>query len=52
MNKSAHKIGSTRELIKCLFPGMELEKYSREQFEVLALTIEYVRRRAQADPKS
>lgn len=52
MNKYAHKFGSTREVIELLFSGMEPEKYSREQFEVLALTIEYMRRRAQADPKS
>lgn len=52
MNKYAHKFGSAREVIECLFPDMEVEKYSRVHFEYFALAIEYMRRRAQADPRS
>ena len=38
--------GSTRKIIEHLWPDMEPQKYSRGHFEDLALTFEYVVRRA------
>ena len=45
INKIGPRIRSTRSVIEHLWPGMDPEKYRVDQFEQLALMIEYIRRR-------